>query len=744
MGPNRRRGLRRLRSRYGGGMMADSGERAPIDDDSGSDDDDGIDLVSLGDSRGGDYRGTGAGFVIEHGDEDYFASPMTDASEPGPGFDGDGAGGDEGEYGYEDEDGRADEDDYGGIDEDEDEDEDMPEEEEEPSTRLCTPLSSADLVEMSAIGRGQHGRVVRALHLPSLCMLAVKRINAYSIGARQQLLKELMAYSRLSSPSIVPLLGAFFEEGSIVLASEYMDLGDLKRFVSRVGPLSGHLLRHVARRALEGLDYLHSSYQVHRDVKPDNILVDHRGNIKISDFGLLKELDDTMSVTTSFLGTLTYLSPERLTSLPYSYPSDVWAMGLVFVFCATGRPAFLTSDYWKLFDHVVTENAAASILTPAAHGPLLCDLVAQMLARDPAQRPTARALLHHPYFSEPTALREHTPEYDAFVEQTFGAAFTDSMAAAAAQDEYLRAVDIVIDAHFHGILRVPRSAIASDLALKLGLPPIQPPAPAAKPGRGHGRKAPREPDADATGIDGEGNVESGGHAAKVRKRAGDPDAASGATGEVEVDDSTSSDNESEPSAAAAPAEAEAEGEGEYVWVQGYRPLLPEDQERCQRVSDLYNLPVATVRAAFEAALARKQEEAGNAEILKCLGLFTPGGDAAGGAEFSSDAAAATAAAATVSTVAATRGDALPSKLVFGSSSSGGGGDGDGSTPRLRRRIRDEEPVSSPADPSDPSSLALSPPEMMSECTPPLPPPPLPPAGPEPAVPSDVSPLPHSE
>ena len=476
-----------------------------------------------------------------------------------------------------------DEDDERDEDEDEDEDGTLDEDEEEEaadgdyesadaSSRLCTPLSASDLVEMAFIGRGQHGRVVRALHLPSLCMLAVKRINAFNLSARKQLLKELIAYARLSSPCVVPLLGAFFDQGTIVLASEYMDLGDLKRFVARVGPLSGHALRHVARRALQGLAYLHRAYLVHRDIKPDNILVDHKGNIKISDFGLLKELEGTRSLTTSFLGTMSYLSPERLTSAPYSYPADVWAMGLVLVYCATGRPAFATSDYWRLFDSVVTGNAAAAILSPEVHGERFCSLVRLMLAQDPTQRPSAQELLRHDYFSEPDALAESSPQYAAFISETFGAA---AAGAAGGEDEegeleseFQKAVDVVVDAHFHGILRVPRAVLPPSVAAALGLP---------------------DPSSAGKG----GKPEDAGASGSVTTTGG----------------------------------ADANSDGEFVWVQGYRPLLAEDHERCQRLADLYRVPVSAVRAAFEAALQRKQEEAGNADILRSIGLFAVPGSA---------------------------------------------------------------------------------------------------------------------
>lgn len=384
-------------------------------------------------------------------------------------------------------------------------------------------ISASDLVICGQIGRGQNGPVFKALHLPTLTRVALKHMNVHERGTRHQLLKELSAFSKFNSQCIYlsSFLGAFYDDGNITIAGYYMDAGSLQSFVKRhakplekrlpkpILPFNTHhdgdvemstanvninntmkptlthsvsltydttpapthrprglcepLLAAITKQIVLGLEYLHSNHQLHRDIKPDNILIDHDLRIRINDFGLCTELSNTLAVTETFLGTLSYMAPERVASREYGYPSDIWSLGMLIVYCATATlpSTHSGSDYWSMLnqamqlnisnqqerennamndnsvkdsenddmlekqparrahsvDHTYGNNStnthsnntmsnspisssSLSSLSPVYYSDELRDFVAQCLHVDPHQRLTAKELLNHPFIAD--------------------------------------------------------------------------------------------------------------------------------------------------------------------------------------------------------------------------------------------------------------------------------------------------------------------------------------------------------
>lgn len=92
---------------------------------------------------------------------------------------------------------------------------------------------------------------------------------------------------------------------------------------------------------LKGLDYLHREKKViHRDIKPSNILVNKKGQLKIADFGVSGKIDRTIECLSSWVGTMTHMSPERLKGEAYYKDTDIWSLGLVILECALNRFPF--------------------------------------------------------------------------------------------------------------------------------------------------------------------------------------------------------------------------------------------------------------------------------------------------------------------------------------------------------------------------------------------------------------------
>lgn len=106
-------------------------------------------------------------------------------------------------------------------------------------------------------------------------------------------------------------------------------------------------------------------------MKPGNILLNTRGEVKISDFGLSAELDSTKEMCATFIGTHAYMSPERLSGKPYSFASDIWSLGITLVECALGQypyPAYSSSNYFVLLSQIIND-AGPSASTRPRRGP---------------------------------------------------------------------------------------------------------------------------------------------------------------------------------------------------------------------------------------------------------------------------------------------------------------------------------------------------------------------------------------
>ncbi|XP_052697096.1 dual specificity mitogen-activated protein kinase kinase 1-like isoform X2 [Crassostrea angulata] len=194
-----------------------------------------------------------------------------------------------------------------------------------------------DFEKLGELGAGNGGVVMKVIHKPSGIIMARKLIHLeIKPAVRKQIIRELKVLHECNSPFIVGFYGAFYSEGEISICMEYMDGGSLDLILKKAGRIPEPILGKLTVAVLKGLSYLREKHQImHRDVKPSNILVNSRGEIKICDFGVSGQLIDSMA--NSFVGTRSYMSPERLQGTHYSVQSDIWSLGLSLVEMAIGR-----------------------------------------------------------------------------------------------------------------------------------------------------------------------------------------------------------------------------------------------------------------------------------------------------------------------------------------------------------------------------------------------------------------------
>ncbi|KAL0611503.1 Dual specificity mitogen-activated protein kinase kinase 2 [Plecturocebus cupreus] len=198
-------------------------------------------------------------------------------------------------------------------------------------------LKDDDFERISELGAGNGGVVTKVQHRPSGLIMARKLIHLEIKPAiRNQIIRELQVLHECNSPYIVGFYGAFYSDGEISICMEHMDGGSLDQVLTEARRIPEEILGKVSIAVLRGLAYLREKHQImHRDVKPSNILVNSRGEIKLCDFGVSGQLIDSMA--NSFVGTRSYMAPERLQGTHYSVQSDIWSMGLSLVELAIGR-----------------------------------------------------------------------------------------------------------------------------------------------------------------------------------------------------------------------------------------------------------------------------------------------------------------------------------------------------------------------------------------------------------------------
>ncbi|CAI5744029.1 unnamed protein product [Peronospora destructor] len=301
-----------------------------------------------------------------------------------------------------------------------------------------------NLERVKEIGRGASGVVYNAIHIPTLKVVAVKDVPVYGRGQRRQMVRELHAlYSNLvpmadndssmpqhpptgrsagkptakPSPYIVSFYDAFVDrpKNSICMVMEYMSTGSLQDIVLRGGCQNERVLARLATGVLYGLSHIHNKRMVHRDIKPHNLLTNRQGDVKISDFGLARTLNDSSTSTKTFVGTLLYMAPERIGGGDYSYPADVWSFGLAMISVALGRYPLPTQDgFFGLVDSVANKQC---LKMPVEMYSEECRaFVDQCLTLDPEERPTADALLQHPFIHKYTA-EETLAEWTSFIDR---------------------------------------------------------------------------------------------------------------------------------------------------------------------------------------------------------------------------------------------------------------------------------------------------------------------------------------
>ncbi|KAF4661000.1 mitogen-activated protein kinase kinase [Perkinsus olseni] len=251
------------------------------------------------------------------------------------------------------------------------------------------------------LGRGACGIVTKAVHKQSGTWLAIKAVRVEDKDKRAQLMTDIQALILAQKCEfLVQLYAAYVHKasGCVHVALELMDRGSLEDFTRKIpGKVWPERMLAIAMwQTVEGIRHLHCHHALHRDIKPGNILINSGGQVKLTDFGIAKNLNTTVGLCSTFVGTATYMSPERAIGQDYTYPADIWSVGMVAYELATGHYPFSSiTSFPALFDWLCNKDPPR--LDSTKFSPELCDFVEKTLIKDPTARASAGDLLNAPW-----------------------------------------------------------------------------------------------------------------------------------------------------------------------------------------------------------------------------------------------------------------------------------------------------------------------------------------------------------
>ncbi|PHH62942.1 hypothetical protein CDD81_6575 [Ophiocordyceps australis] len=266
------------------------------------------------------------------------------------------------------------------------------------------------------IGQGSFGSVYLALHAVTGELLAVKQVESPAPGANSQsdarkksmieaLKREISLLRDLRHANIVQYLGCSSSADKLNIFLEYVPGGSVQTMLNSYGALPEPLVRSFVRQILTGLSYLHNRDIIHRDIKGANILVDNKGTIKISDFGISKKLEASNILSgannnrhrPSLQGSVFWMAPEVVKQTSYTRKADIWSLGCLVVEMMTGNHPFPDCSQLQAIFKIGGGKAAPTVPEQAsdeAH-----NFMSQTFEIDHNLRPSADELMLHPFLA---------------------------------------------------------------------------------------------------------------------------------------------------------------------------------------------------------------------------------------------------------------------------------------------------------------------------------------------------------
>ena len=258
-----------------------------------------------------------------------------------------------------------------------------------------------ELEEITKIGNGICGEVYRCRHKESDTLIAAKKmVWVDNPEESKRILMDLKVMTTHRCPYIVQYYGSVLRNGEVWVFMELMETCLDRLLKVLKAPIPEEVVCTMTVSIVKALNYLKTEHSViHRDVKPSNMLLDRRGNVKLCDFGISGRLVDSQAFTRN-AGCAGYMAPERIKlscNQGYDVRADVWSLGISLVELATGASPYASKQFGTEFELLTfIVDAPPPLPDPSKFSPEFCDFLSKCLAKNVEWRLHYSELLEHP------------------------------------------------------------------------------------------------------------------------------------------------------------------------------------------------------------------------------------------------------------------------------------------------------------------------------------------------------------
>jgi len=292
-------------------------------------------------------------------------------------------------------------------------------------------MSQSNYIQLEKLGEGTYATVYKGRSRTTNEIVALKEINLDAEeGTPSTAIREISLMKELKHVNIVRLHDVIHTETKLILIFEFCEQ-DLKKYMDQHGDrgaLDAATVRSFMFQLLKGTNFCHENQVLHRDLKPQNLLINRKGELKLGDFGLARAFGVPVNTFSNEVVTLWYRAPDVLLgSRTYSTSIDVWSCGCIFAEMISGVPLFRGKDTQDQLLHIMrilgtpsdqqlakmAKDSPEITLKPFPRcpkvdlqqvlpkaSPAAIDLLERLLKFDPAERISAVDALSHPYFTE--------------------------------------------------------------------------------------------------------------------------------------------------------------------------------------------------------------------------------------------------------------------------------------------------------------------------------------------------------